>query len=50
MGTALFSAMDRGCYNAVINGISTSSDENCLFGGILKTDKSFALSEPDLAG
>jgi hypothetical protein len=49
--TALFSkAMDRGCYNAVINKISTSSDEKFLFGGTLSTGKSFALSEPELPG
>jgi hypothetical protein len=30
--------------------ISTSADENFLFGGILNTGKSFALSEPELAG
>ena len=48
--TALFStAMDRGCYNAAINEISTSSDENFSFGCILSTGKSFALSEPELA-
>ncbi len=49
--TTLFSmAMDRGCYNAAINEISTSSDENFSFGGILSTGKSFALSEPELTG
>ncbi len=49
--TALFStAIDRGCYNAAINKISTSSDENFLFGCILSTGKSFALSEPEQAG
>jgi hypothetical protein len=49
--TALFStAMDRGCYYAAINEISTSSEENFLFGCILSTGKSFALSEPELAG
>jgi hypothetical protein len=42
--------MERGCYNAAINEISTSSDENFLFGGTLSTGKSFALSEPELAG
>jgi hypothetical protein len=42
--------MDRGCYNAATNEISTSSDENFLFGGILNTGKSIALSEPELAG
>ncbi len=48
---ALFStAMDRGWYNAALNEISTSADENFLFGGILNTAKSFALSEPELAG
>jgi hypothetical protein len=47
---ALFSmAMDRGCYNAAINKISTSADENFLFGGILNTGNSFALSGPELA-
>jgi hypothetical protein len=30
-------AMDRGCYNAAINEISTFSDENVSFGGILNT-------------
>jgi hypothetical protein len=49
--TALFSmAMDRECYNAAINKKSTSSDENFSFGFILCTGKSFALSEPELAG
>jgi hypothetical protein len=43
-------AMDRGCYNAAINKILTSVDENFLFGGILNTGNSFALSEPELAG
>jgi hypothetical protein len=42
--------MDRVCYNAAINEISMSSDENFLFGGTLSTGKSFALSEPELAG
>ncbi len=46
---ALFStAMDRGYYNAAINEISTSVDENFSFGGILNTDNSFALSGPEL--
>jgi hypothetical protein len=36
-------AMDRGCYNAAINEISTSADENFSFGGILNTGYSFAL-------
>jgi hypothetical protein len=39
-------AMDRGCYNAAINKISTSADENVLFGDILNIGNSFALSEP----
>jgi hypothetical protein len=43
-------AMDRGCYNAALNEISTPSDENFSFGGILNTGKSFALSEPELEG
>ncbi len=48
---ALFStAKDRGCYNAAINEILTSSDENFSFGCIVSTGKSFALSEPELAG
>jgi hypothetical protein len=42
--------MDRGWYNAAINEISTSADENCSFGGILNTGNSYALSEPELAG
>jgi hypothetical protein len=47
--TALFSTVDIGCYNAATNEISTPSDENFLYGGILSTGKSFALSEPELA-
>ncbi len=43
-------AMDRGCYNAAINKISTFADENFSFGGILNTGNSFALSKPELAG
>jgi hypothetical protein len=47
---ALFStAMDRECYKAAINKISTSADENFSFGGILNTDNPFALSGPELA-
>ncbi len=42
-------AMDRGCYNADINEISMSADENFLFGGILSTGNSFALSGSELA-
>ncbi len=42
--------MDRGCYNAAVNKISTSADENFSFGDILNTGHSFALSEPELAG
>jgi hypothetical protein len=42
--------MDRGCYNAAINEISPSADENFLYGGILNTGNSFSLSEPELAG
>ncbi len=48
--TALFSmALDRGCYNAATNKKSTSTGDNFSFGGILRKDKSFALSEPELA-
>jgi hypothetical protein len=43
-------AMDRGCYNKAINKILTTSNENFSFGGILNIGKSFALSEPELAG
>jgi hypothetical protein len=42
-------AMDRGWYNAAINEISTSADENFLFGGILNTGNSFTLSGPESA-
>ncbi len=46
----LSTVMDRRCYNAAINKISTSADANFSFGGILNTGNSFALSEPELAG
>jgi hypothetical protein len=42
--------MERGCFNAAINEMLTSADENFLFGGILNKGNSFALSEPELAG
>jgi hypothetical protein len=42
--------MDIACYDAAINEISTYTDENFLFGGILNTGNSFALSESELAG
>ncbi len=41
--------MDRGCYNAAINEISTSADENFSFSDILNTGNSFAHSDPELA-
>jgi hypothetical protein len=42
--------MDKGCYNAAINKITTSADENFSFGGILNTGNAFTLSETELAG
>jgi hypothetical protein len=49
VNSAITSAMDRGCYNAAINEISTSADENFSFGGVLNTGNPFALSGPELA-
>ncbi len=47
--TALFSMnLDRRCYNAATNVKSSSTGDNFSFGGILRKDNSFALSEPEL--